>query len=157
MKRHSSIVTSTITVAALSLVAVTALAGEIYKHVDADGTVTYRDRPTGESGEEILATTYKRTDNATVQAEVARRQQYVASMNEKREARQTQETEQAQAALSASEQAAKCQEYRDRLQSYLQSRRLYRENADGEREYLDDAQALAARQKVEDLIKKDCS
>ena len=144
-------------IAALSLVAAPALAAEIYKHVDENGTVTYRDRPSGESGEEILGTTYKRTDNATVQSEIDRRQQYVASMNEKREARSTKDAEQAQAALDASERAAKCQENRDRLQSYLQSRRLYRENAAGEREYLDDAEALAARQKVEELVSEYCS
>lgn len=152
MKRNLTVAA----LAALSFAAAPALGDAIYKHVDADGTVIYRDRPSGEVGEEIVAT-YKRTNNANVQSATERRQQYVDSMNERREAREAKDAEQAQAAVDASERAAKCQENRDRLESYLQSRRLYRESADGEREYLDDSEALAARQQVEELIKEYCS
>ena len=52
---------------------------------------------------------------------------------------------------------ARCQEHRARLEIYLQARHLYRENEAGEREYLDESQTLEARQKVEELIQKDCS
>lgn len=137
--------------------ATAATGGEIYKHVDEDGTITYRDRPTGEAGEQVLARTYRRTDNAAVQAEIQRRQEYVASLEKEREAEEERETEQAQAALDAEERAARCEQSRTRLESYLRSRRLYRENEDGEREYLDDSEALAARQKVEELVAEYCS
>ena len=153
MSRHSLAIALTV----LCIAAGTALSAEIYKHVDEDGTVTYRDRPTGEAGEEILATTYRRTDNAAVQSVIERRQDYEASMQKRREARQKQEADQAQAAMDTEERAAKCEEQRARLESYLRSRRLYRENEDGEREYLDEAEMLSARQKVEELVAEYCS
>jgi hypothetical protein len=42
------------------------------------------------------------------------------------------------------------------LKTILESRRVYRQNQTGEREYLDEAQRAEARTKAEELIKETC-
>jgi hypothetical protein len=57
---------------------------------------------------------------------------------------------------AAEQKVAKCQQHRAQLKTMLESRRLYREDAAGERMYLDDVARAEARQKAEDLIKENC-
>ena len=146
-------------VLALSAAALTtsAFAGEIYKHVDENGNVQYLDRPTGESGEERLDITYSGTSHQAVSARVQQRHDYMAALDEARSEAKSQREAEAQARAEMEERAAKCQEHRARLETYLQSRRLYRENEAGEREYLDEEQTMEARRKVEEAIQKNCS
>ncbi len=134
-----------------------AFAGEIYKYVDDEGNINYLDRPTGESGEERLDVTYARTNNSSVTAQTKQRREYMAARDEAREDATSRREADAQARAEMEQRAAKCQQHRARLESYLQSRRLYRENETGEREYLDESQTLEARQKVEELVQEDCS
>ena len=134
-----------------------ATAGEIYKYVDEDGNVHYLDRPTGASGEERMAITYTGTSGSTLSSQSKQREAYMAEREERRVARSEQAEAEAQAAVEREERAAKCQQNRSRLESYLQSARLYRENDEGEREYLNESEILEARQKVEELIKEYCS
>jgi len=134
-----------------------AFAGEIYKYVDDDGNIYYLDRPTGESGEQRLDVTYAGTNSATVSAEVKQRHEYMAAREEAREQTASRREADAMAREQMEQRAAKCQEQRTRLEKYLQSRRLYRENEAGEREYLDETQTLEARQKVEEQIQENCS
>jgi hypothetical protein len=138
-------------------VATSAFAGEIYKYVDDQGNVQYLDRPTGESGEERLNITYSGTSSESVNARVQKRRDYMAALDEARSEAESQREAEAQARAELEERAAKCQEHRARLESYLQSRRLYRENATGEREYLDEEQTMEARRKVEEAIQETCS
>ena len=49
-----------------------------------------------------------------------------------------------------------CKMYRARLQTYAQSRRLYREDAAGERVYLDEKATQDARASVEKQVKEYC-
>lgn len=134
-----------------------AFAGEIYKYVDDDGNVHYVDRPTGESGEERLDVTYSGTSSEAVTARVQQRRDYMTALEEARTEAKSQREAEAQARTEMEERAAKCQEHRARLESYLQSRRLYRENEAGEREYLDEDQTMEARRKVEEAIQENCS
>jgi hypothetical protein len=134
-----------------------AIAGEIYKYVDDQGNVQYGDRPTGASGEERMAVVYTGTSSSSLDSQAKRHESYMAEREERRSAQQEQAEADAQAALEREERAAKCQQNRSRLESYLQSNRMYRENAAGEREYLDEDQMLEARQKAEDLVKEYCS
>ena len=134
-----------------------AFAGEIYKYVDDNGTVHYLDRPTGESGEERLEITYSRTSNSAVNARIQKRREYMAALDEASNEAQSRREAEAQARAEIEERAAKCEEHRARLETYLQSRRLYRENAAGEREYLDEEQIMEARRKVEEAIQETCS
>jgi hypothetical protein len=137
--------------------ATSASAGEIYKYVDEQGNVHYLDRPTGESGEERMDITYSGTSSASVNAQVKRRSDYMAALDEAREETRGRRESEAQARAEMEARAAKCEENRSRLESYLQSRRLYRENDAGEREYLDDEQILEARRRAEEAIQETCS
>lgn len=134
-----------------------AFAGEIYKYVDDNGNVHYVDRPTGESGEERLDISYTGTSSEAVTARVQQRRDYMSALDEARSEAKTQREAEAQARAEMEQRAAKCQEHRARLESYLQSRRLFRENEAGEREYLDEEQTMEARRKVEEAIQENCS
>ena len=132
-------------------------AGEIYKYVDEEGKVHYVDRPTGESGEERLAITYSGTSSAAVSAQTKRRQDYMEALDEARSETESRREAEAQARAEMEARAAKCQESRARLESYLQAHRLYRQDESGERQYLDDEQILEARRKAEEANQEHCS
>ena len=134
-----------------------AFAGEIYKYVDEEGNVHYLDRPTGESGEERMNITYSGTSSAAISAQVKRRQDYMEALDEARSEKASQREAEEQARAEMEARAAKCEANRARLETYLQSRRLYRENEAGEREYLDEEQMQEARRKAEEAIQETCS
>jgi hypothetical protein len=134
-----------------------AFAGEIYKYVDDSGNIHFVDRPTGQSGEERLQITYARTSDTTVNAQVEQRHYFMEAREKAREEELSQREAEQQLKAEAEQRAARCHDHRARLESYLQARRLYRENQAGEREYLSDSEILAARQKVEQEIQETCS
>ena len=59
-------------------------------------------------------------------------------------------------AAQAKERDEKCATYKARLQKFLTSRRLYREDEYGERVYLDEAEMLAARERVQGQVEEYC-
>ena len=142
--------------------ATSAFAAEIYKYTDEDGNVHYGDRPSGEPTEETVYVASKRTDNATVQRQFDERyapkpeaepaQQAAAAPEAEAEEKLTR----AEKIAARQEREQNCQKNRDRMATLLNSRRLYRENEDGEREYLDDAARQEARDKVQELIEQYC-
>ncbi|MDH3552063.1 MAG: DUF4124 domain-containing protein [Gammaproteobacteria bacterium] len=151
MKHYSLLITF---VAAL-ITSGTAVASEIYKWTDADGNVHYEDRPTFGAQIERLAIASKKTDNSAVQAR----------LEANREARATAEQvaseappEMSREEIRAEQEKRKerCQMYRARLESFVKSQRLYREDAAGERVYLEENEILAARERVEEQIKEYC-
>ena len=132
-----------------------AFAGEIYKWTDEQGNVHYGDRPTGAETEERLAITSKSTDPAKVQAQVQARQTARASAAEE-EAAEPQGPTPEELAAQAKERDEKCATYKARLQKFLTSRRLYREDENGERVYLDENEMLAARERVQGQVEEYC-
>ena len=52
--------------------------------------------------------------------------------------------------------AEQCSMYRERLTRYLQSRRLYKEDENGERVYMDEAEMQATREKVVGQVEEHC-
>ncbi len=151
MKRYSLL----ITFAAALITSGTAIAGEIYKWTDADGNVHYEDRPTFGAPIERLAIASKKTDNSAVQAR----------LEANREARATAEQVASEAPPEMSREEVRaeqqkrteqCQMYRARLESFINSQRLYREDDAGERVYLEEKEILAARTRVEEQIKEYC-
>ena len=148
-----------IVVLVLSAAALTtsAFAGEIYKYVDDEGNVHYLDRPSGESGEERLDISYSGTSSEALNDRIQKRHDYMAALDEARSEAQSRREAEAQARAELEQRAAKCRENRARLETYLQSRRLYRENAAGEREYLDEEQTMEARRRAEEAIEETCS
>ena len=134
-----------------------AVANEIYKWTDENGNVHYEDRPTGAATEERLYMTYSRTDSNAVQQRVkARVDARTAREDARAEAAESQK-EAAESAAVAAERAQKCENSRARLDSYLQARRVYRTDENGERVYLDDQQRQEARQKAEEQVSEFCS
>ena len=146
---------SGLVVAALALYG-SAMANEIYKWTDADGTVHYRDRPTGESSEVRLGIAYSRTDSSAVEQ---RQQSFAESQARRAESKAAAEEAEREAdaeARAEAEKQKKCDGYRNSLQRYNESRRLYKEGPDGERTYLDDDEMIKARQQLEAHIAENC-
>ena len=133
-----------------------AFGSDIYKWVDNDGNVHYVDRPTGNPTEERIEVLSRRTDNSAVRAGVQARLDRQSAREEARAA----QAEAAQAAASAAAEAEirreQCKKWRAKMETYLQSPRLYREDEAGERVYLDESQILAARAQVQEKITETC-
>jgi len=134
----------------------TAIAGDIYKWTDEDGNVHFGDRPIGEQPER-LAIQSKPTDPAKVQAMVQARTQAAAKAAEEAAAAEPEGPTPEELQAEADERAQKCSTYRAQLQQYVTSRRLYREDENGERVYLDEGEMQAAREKVENRVEEFCS
>lgn len=151
MKRYSLL----ITVAAALITGGTAVASEIYKWTDQDGSVHYEDRPTGDAPMERLDIVSKNTDNSAVRSQVAANRETRATAEQ---VASEAPPEMSKAELRAEQQKRneQCQMYRGRLEQFLRSQRLYREDDAGEREYLDESETLAARESVEGQIKEYC-
>lgn len=144
-----------ITLATALLVSATAVAGDIYKWTDKDGSVHYEDRPIANVPMERLELLTRNTDNAAVQARVAERRSAKATA---KQVASEAPSEMSRQEIRAEQQKRqqKCQEYRDRLERFLRSRRLYKEGESGEREYLDEAATMAARDRVQGQILEYC-
>lgn len=145
-------------VSAAAMLAVgSTIAGEIYKWTDADGNVHYVDRPTGDPSEQRVSVVSRSTNNSSVKASIDARRDREAAREEKRASRAEAEKEAAQAKADEEKRQQQCQTYRAQLESYLQSQRLYREDESGERVYLEEAEMLEARAKVQDKIQETCN
>ena len=132
------------------------LADEIYKWIDDEGNIHYEDRPSGAASEERLQFSYNRTNRSAVDSRVqAQRDLTNARRKEKEEAADNRRTA-AEDRAAAKERVARCQSYRASLMSMLEAPRVYREDATGERNYLDDTARAEARTKAEELIKETC-
>ena len=135
----------------------TAFASDIYKWVDADGNVHYGDRPAGQQSER-MAIDSKPTNPSAVS------QQYQASMHARVERHETEAGAAEEAAKAeaekrteAEERSTKCAAARATMERFVRSRRLYQEDDNGERVYLDEAETLAARQRVENQVSEYCN
>ena len=131
-----------------------AIADDIYKSTDAEGNVHYEDRPTGDPGEERLTLSFKRTDRNAIQQRARTQQESLSARREKAEEGKRTAAEQK---AEAEERNQKCDRYRGQLQTMVQSRRLYREDENGERVYLDESERQEARTRVEELIGENCN
>lgn len=144
-----------IAITATLLAAATAMATDVYTWIDNDGNVHYEDRPVGNMAVTRHQIVSRNTDNAAVKARVDERLQaraiikQVASEAPPEMSRQDLRAEQAK-------REEKCVEVRGRLERFLRSRRLYKEGESGEREYLDEAATLAARDRVQGQIREYC-
>lgn len=133
-----------------------AVASEIYKWTDEEGNVHYEDRPTVDDVERV-AINSSRTNNSSVRASVDARRANQAAREDANAKREEDERKAAEVAKITAEREQKCQESRARMESYLQARRLYREDEGGEREYLDDSQVMEARTQAQEDIQAYCN
>jgi len=117
--------------------------------------VHYEDRPTGDSDFEHMDVVTKNTDNTIVQARLdANRKARDAARQVASEAPPEMTNEEVRA--EQQKRKDECQKYRDQLQSFLRSQRLYQEDDSGERNYLSEEQVMAARTRVEGQIQEYC-
>ena len=139
------------------LCAGTAIASDIYRYTDDDGNVVYVDRPTASPGGERVNIVSRPTDNAAIQARAkARAEANATTAEERRQARlDEQEAREAEEAAQQ-ERDDRCQIARNRMETLVTSRRLFREDSNGERVYLDEAQIQEARDRVQAQIEESC-
>jgi len=127
---------------AATLVGGTAHAGDIYKYVDDRGNTLYTDKPipgavlvtTGvQRPAEVAARTSAANQAATTAQLTASNQRIAAGQDDARIASNVAKD------LEAS-RAERCKKAREVYQHSINSQRLYRQTADGKREYLNDAE-----------------
>lgn len=130
-------------------------AADIYKSTAPDGTVSYSDRPIGANAEFVTAVASRTSRPAA--APSGGETQNAATPEAMPEAVAAPTLPEGPTAAELLLQRQKnCEIAREREQRYTVSRRLYRTNAAGEREYLDDAAVAEARAKAAADVKDWC-
>jgi hypothetical protein len=133
----------------LALTASTLLAtqtfADVYRYKDEQGNILYTDKPATLPAERLNVQSQK-TDTVALQARQQEEQQRMNTTNQSRQQAAAKQTDERKAAeTSATDKAEQCKKARERYDSYMTSRRLYEQQADGERRYLSDAELDAAR------------
>jgi hypothetical protein len=134
----------------LALLGTTAYAADVYKSTAPDGTVIYSDRPEGVDSQFVYSATPRTQPDAAPP-----RPGNAAAAPPQAPAVPTLSDGPTSAQLRA-ERQKNCQIARETQQRYTLSRRLFRTNAVGEREYLDDAAVAEARAKAAADVKDWC-
>jgi hypothetical protein len=133
-----------------------AAASEIYKWVDEDGNAQYGDRPT-EGAIRLTSLESRPTDYNQVQQSVDARYEREKAADDAAEERATERRSKEESVAQAEERAGQCQTFRGRLEKMVMSRRLYREDENGERDYLNEDEMQSARDRVQSQIEEYCS
>jgi hypothetical protein len=155
--RHSTIVAVIAGVITTGLLSGTAVAGEVYKYVDERGNTLYTDRPMP-GAIKVSSTTARPPEAAqrSYAAQQAANNQALTASNQRIAQGQTDARAAATVAkdLEAT-RAERCKKARAAYETSINSRRLYREEKDGTRSYLSEAelseQRLAAARSVETI------
>ena len=145
--------------AAASLVAGSAIASEIYRYTDADGTVHDGDRPSGADSEQRVAIAVKRSSSSSSQSNSAQPQATAATTEAETTGAEPEPAKKTRAEKIADQKAReeRCASFRAKLETMVTSRRLYRESEGGEREYLSDTEIDEARARAQELVEENCS
>jgi len=141
----------------LALLATAAQGAEVYRSKAKDGSVVYSDRPENDNSEYVITVQSSRAAGA--QAATAR-----TSRPGARAAGAAPEAAAAPAPLPPGPNAAElrekrqknCEVAKEREQRYEVSRRLFKTNDKGEREYLDDKAVAEAKAKAAQDVKDWC-
>jgi hypothetical protein len=136
----------------LASLATAAYGADVYRSTAADGTVSYSDRPQGADAQFVFSA----TGRAARAAEPAPAANPVTAPAPPEAAALPTLPDGPSAAQLRAEREKNCEIAREREQRYALSRRLFRTNAAGEREYLDDAAVADARAKAAADVKDWC-
>jgi hypothetical protein len=140
----------------LALLGTTAYAADVYKSTAPDGTVIYSDRPEGADSQFIYSVT-PRSPRPQPGGAPAPTASAGAAAAEPPQAPGTPTLAQGPTSEELrAERQKNCEIARETQQRYALSRRLFRTNAVGEREYLDDAAVADARAKAAADVKDWC-
>lgn len=132
----------------LAAVTTAAVAETVYKWIDARGQVHYTDLPPREPGARILAT-YQGAGNVLA-AEDAEEPATAGTLPAGFRESDAPDGDTRAAAVAvqrdlAATRAEQCKQAQARYRQYIESRRLYRETPDGQRQYLSEAELARAR------------
>jgi hypothetical protein len=131
--------------AAAAVLAAGPATADVYKFKDDKGNVLYTDKPSTLPAERLNIQSQK-TDVVAVQTRTQEEMKRLQEADKANQAATGQAKDQQQAAQqSAASKAEQCTKARQRYDSYMNSQRLYEQQADGERRYLSDAELDAAR------------
>jgi hypothetical protein len=135
---------ATFTLATSVLLAVQAHA-DVYKYTDDKGNVLYTDKPATLPAERLNVQSQK-TDVVAAQTRQDADMKRMQDADKSRQQATNQQNEQQQAGqLNAKDKAEKCTQARDRYDKYMNSQKLFEQQASGERRYLSSEELDAAR------------
>lgn len=140
----------------LASLGTTAYAADIYRTTAPDGTVTYSDRPEG-ADSQFVSSVSPRTPRAAAGGAQAPARSANGTAAGAPQAPETPTRPDGPSSAKLREERQKnCEIARETQERYTLSRRLFRTNAVGEREYLDDAAVAEARAKAAADVKDWC-
>jgi hypothetical protein len=146
--------------------AVIATADTVYKWSDSRGQIHYTDLPPSQPGAKILGVSYR--DSGALDEEQSGGDEGDSGNSGDESATQPSGDDSSEPAVDREAMAAvqadvsnakakQCKEAKERYQRYVESRRLFRQTADGKREYLTDQQLNDARIKAKQAVDESCS
>jgi Domain of unknown function (DUF4124) len=127
-------------------------ADQIYKSVDAQGHVTYSDRPNA-SGAQKADVAVQQADPAEAQR-LAQERQLLKAEDEQRKKQQASDTR--AKAQQEQDKQARCRIARDNYNNLKDVGRIYQLDAAGNRVYLSDAEAEAKRETARQVMTTAC-
>jgi Domain of unknown function (DUF4124) len=132
----------------LTLLGTAAYGADVYRSTAADGTVSYSDRPQGADAQFVFSASSPAAA-ARVEAPAGTARGAATDAAPPPEAPANPTLPDGPSSRELNEQRQKnCEIARERLDRYAVSRRLFRTNTAGDREYLDDAAVAEARAKA---------
>ncbi len=145
--RHSTVVAVIAGVITSGLLCGAASAGDVYKYTDERGNTMYTDRPMPgavkvSSGAQRPAESSQRSYAAQ---QIATNQQLMASNQSIAQGQSDQRAAATVAKDMEASRAERCKKAREDYQNSLQSRRMYREEKDGTRTYLNESELSQQR------------
>ena len=145
----------------LALLGTAAYGADVYRSTGPDGTVSYSDRPQGADAQFVFSATPRQpaAPRAPADAPAASRgpATNAAAAPPEAPAVPTLPADGPTAAQLREQRQKNCDIARERQERYTLSRRLFRTNAAGDREYLDDAAVAEARNKAAADVQDWCS
>jgi len=145
----------------LALLAAAAQGAEVYRSKAKDGSVVYSDRPENDNSEYVTTVQGSRAGAAAATARAAARPNTQGAAAARPES--APEAAAAPAPLTGPSSAElrekrqkNCEIAKEREQRYVLSRRLFKTNEKGEREYLDDKAVAEAKAKAAQDVKDWC-
>jgi Domain of unknown function (DUF4124) len=127
-------------------------ADQIYRSVDAQGHVTYSDRPNS-SGAQKADVSVQQADPAEAER-LAKERQLLKAEDEQRKKQQASDSR--AKAQQEHDKAARCRVARDNYNSVKDVPRLYKLDADGNRVFLSDSEADAQRETARQVMTTAC-
>ena len=129
-----------------------AQADQIYKSVDAQGHVTYSDRPNS-SGAQKADVNVQQADPAEAER-LAKERQLLKAEDDQRTKQQASDSR--AKAQQEHDKAARCRVARDNYNNLKDVGRIYKLDADGNRVYLSDSEAEAKRETARQVMTTAC-